>query len=235
MRKKRLVFLGVLFVLFLSDCTPKEQAHTLVLESQSSNENSLSSQTPPPGTMVLVSKEKVILKSVTDLIRAGDFYDSWSHRGSPEGFTAPDKESGFSFIDVELDPRVKGFPVRQTWSKGVDGGQNVFKLFHTEFTQLKPQTRYRFSCSAKSLSKGSFRVSAWQVTNAGSPQEHYDRLAWEIVCISPSNEFKDYSGEFTTLPGQKFTVVLCASARNDVTSFPATVIWRYWHLIEVRP
>jgi hypothetical protein len=68
-----------------------------------------------------------------------------------------------------------------------------------------------------------------------APQQKVDRLSWEVVCVLPSEEFKEYEGEFTTQTGEGFAVVLCSSAREDVTGFPAAVIWGYWRLTEIHP
>jgi hypothetical protein len=234
MCKKAIAIAAAILILVVLDaCTVREQTDSSVQEAQTLDNEPSSSEFPPPGTMRTVSIEPVQLAKA-NLIKGGDFTGLWAGHGSPPGFGGPDKTKGFSSLGVILlGPKV--FQVRQTWNKGMDGGDNVFRLFHTVVKQLRPETRYRFSCSAKNLSEGLFRVSAWQVTSMDSPGQKFDRLSWELVCITPSEDFKEYTGEFTTLPGEGFAVILCASARDDVTSFPATVIWGYWRLVEARP
>ena len=223
----------LLLLLFAGACSVKEEPAPSIQEPQAGDESVSSPEAPPPGTMTTVSIEPVQLARI-NLITGGDFAGHWTGEGDPHGFGGPDRGRGFSSIGVERT-RLDSFKVRQTWEKGVDGGESIFNLFHTAVKQLKPETRYRFSCSAKNLSNGSIRVTAWQVIDIGSPKQKVERISWELVTIPPSEDFKEYSGEFTTLPREGFTVVLSASARNDVTTFPATVTWGYWRLIEARP
>jgi hypothetical protein len=234
MCKKAIAIAGAILVLAISGaCSVKEQTNSSAQEAPTLFSESSSSAFPPPGTMRTVSIEPVQLAEV-NLIKGGDFTGFWGGDGSPPGFGGPAEKKGFSSLEV-VHSDLKTFQVRQTWSTGTDGGDSIFGLFHTVVQGLKPEMRYRFSCSAKNLSNGSFRVSVWQVTNMDAPQQKVDRLSWEVVCVLPSEEFKEYEGEFTTQTGEGFAVVLCSSARDDVAGFPAAVIWGYWRLTEIHP
>ena len=174
-----------------------------------------------PGTMRVISVERVLDDAADSLLPNGAFSTWYGGLPAPSGFRAPSADSGVT-LTRERNGDHAGYVVRQTWTgSGLDS--EPAEAFGVTVT-LKGNTTYHLEVVASATVGLSAAISAVEMELSGASRV-IARSVVEIRGEDPTQQV----GTFTTLAGGP--VILSSYALGGST-FPGSVVWRSWRLVE---
>ncbi|MCC6487276.1 MAG: hypothetical protein IT364_07230 [Candidatus Hydrogenedentes bacterium] len=192
------------------------------------------SDVPPPGTMMTVSVTPIELAPAPNLIQNGDFSAWQADASAPDYFGAPDAARGVSVIEPERGEDGAVWAVRQTWSAS-DAIDAYPKLFHVWVTNLKPDTRYRFSLRVRNESPNLMLVRAFRYavrTPAEALVSNDPPQVLGNISFGQTQGFEEHAFDFQTGGAGDFCVLIGAKNNAVEGTFPAVCVWDEW---AVRP
>ena len=187
---------------------------------------------PPPGTVVTVSVTPIEVAQPPNLIQNGEFSAWQAGTSAPDFFGAPDSARGMSVIEPELDGDGRVHAVRQTWKKS-DSLAAYSHLFHTWVTNLKPDTRYRFSLHVRNESTNAILVRAFQYPVRTPAEALASDAAPEVLgslSFAHTEGFEEFDFEFQTSSVPEFCVLIGVKTNVAEGTFPAVCVWDDWTL-----
>ena len=198
-----LLFLSLTLLAFPS-CTPDESLSDLA-----------------PGTMRMISVERVEEGAVDSLLPNGAFATWYGGRPAPSGFRAP-SSAAESTLMRERNADHTGYIVRQTWTgPGVDA--DPAEAFGAT-VNLKPSTTYRLEVLASATAGLGAGISAMEVDPNGATRV----IARNVVGIQ-GEASAQHVGTFRTVAGGP---VMLSSYALGGSTFPGFVVWTSWRIIE---
>jgi len=193
-----------LLLLALMSCSPEESPSELA-----------------PGTMRMISVERVDDGASDSLLPNGSFATWYGGLPAPPGFRAPSAATE-STLTRERNADRTGYIARQTWTgPGLDADPT--QAFGAT-VNLKPNTTYRLEVVALATAGLGAGISAVEVDQSGAART----IARSVVEVR-GDASAQHVGAFTTRAGGP--IILSSYALGD-SKFPGSVVWNSWHLIE---
>ena len=158
----------------------------------------------------------------------GDF-DVWLADGVPEGFAAP---RGVAHVEPLGDPLVPGsYSAKITWSSA-PGPTAVGHRFRTQPVTLESSSTYELFVEGYNPSMNRILISAWQIVQDSSGEEHFVRLSPTVILFEPNSLYLCKAGRFSTLGNETTSVVLAVDCEGE--DYPTSAYLDNFSLMRIK-